>query len=73
MLVMFGLTDSLPEVKAVTFAGEEHPAVYSSYSIGDTTGVEYDLYLPKGDYYAKIMVMTDEVEAKNLLAAFGRI
>ena len=73
VLVNFGLTDSLPEVTTVTFAGEEHPAMYSTYSSGDTTGVEYGLYLPKGGYYAKIMVMTDEGEAKNLLAAFERI
>lgn len=69
----FGIVEDLPEIKEVTFAGEEHPAVYTEYEGSEYEMENYEFFFPKNGFYAKISVMVKEGQPEELFSFLEKI
>lgn len=69
----FGIAEDMPEIKTITFAGEEHPAVYTEDEDSQNKMEDYEFFIPKNGFYAKIGVMVHEGAAEELLSFIEKI
>ncbi len=68
----FGFKNMVLEVRDMTFAGEKRPVVFLSMVYGNEEMEEYHLFLPKNDFYAKVLLSGTAGKTEELLQAFDK-